>query len=154
MYFCGCCNCQFVVRPYLIVMMMMVAWLIRFDDIANDVIAILNHFHTKKCDLNCQRVHKSEFLLGLAFFFGVILDLLSHSWLLGLIFWLVASFVSFYFCARTPIHTTSQNWLLHTPRYLDCGQKWEKMNCSPYFQQQQIIWHTACRLPFFHIDMS
>lgn len=48
----------------------MVASLNHFDDIVDDVIAILNHYHMKKCDLNCQRAHKFGFLLDSAFLCG------------------------------------------------------------------------------------
>lgn len=103
-----------MVRPYLIVMMMMVAWLIRFDDIANDVIAILNHFHTKKCDLNCQRVHKSEFLLGLAFFLcypRFVVSLLAvRSYILA-----GSEFCFFLFlCEDTDSHNFSELVVTHT----------------------------------------
>lgn len=48
----------------------MVASLNHFDDTVDEVIAILNHFHMKKCDLNCQRAHKIGFLLDSAFLCG------------------------------------------------------------------------------------
>lgn len=64
-YFCGYCNCQFALSHFLIAMM--VASLNHFDDIVGDVIAILNHFRMKTCDLNCRRAHKFGFLLDSAF---------------------------------------------------------------------------------------